>query len=83
MKPRIWRQFRYACGEGLAWAIREPVWWWSALGGISTCLQHRSPVPWQIYYAWMKLARDIVANRAKACDDLPAAKADEVRRAQE
>jgi hypothetical protein len=79
---RIWRQFRYACSESLSWVVREPLWWWSALRGTSTCLQHRSPVPWRIYYRWMKLARRIVANRAKVCDDLYAAKTDEVRREQ-
>lgn len=54
---RIWRQFRYACSEGFAWAIREPRWWLSALHGIPDCVRNRHAVPWQIYYAWMKLAR--------------------------
>lgn len=59
---RIWRQFRYACSEGLAWAMREPFWWWSAIKGFPLCWQHRRPVPWEIYYRWMKLARQPSAN---------------------
>ena len=54
---RIWRQFRYACSEGFEWAIKEPLWWSSALRGIGECVSNRHPVPWRIYYAWMKLAR--------------------------
>jgi GT2 family glycosyltransferase len=59
---RIWRQFRHACSKGLTWAIREPVWWWSALRGIPICLHYRSPIAWRVYYAWMKLARRPVAS---------------------
>ena len=58
---RIWRQFRYACSEGIAWAIREPRWWWAALCGIPDCLASRHAVPWRIYYAWMKLPRQPTA----------------------
>ena len=58
---RIWRQFRYACSEGIAWAIREPRWWWAALRGIPDCLASRHAVPWRIYYAWMKLPRQPTA----------------------
>jgi GT2 family glycosyltransferase len=54
---RIWRQFRYACSEGMTWVIREPLWWWSALLGIPNCLRHRRSIDWLTYYAWMKLAR--------------------------
>jgi glycosyltransferase involved in cell wall biosynthesis len=54
---RVWRQFRYACSEGAAWAIKEPIWWVSALRGIHECVRNRHAVPWPIYYAWMKLAR--------------------------
>ena len=55
---RIVRQFQYACKEGLDWAIQEPVWWWTALIGIHHCIQNREPVPWSIYYEWMKLPRN-------------------------
>jgi GT2 family glycosyltransferase len=61
---RIWRQFRYACSEGLAWAIREPVWWCFAIAGIGKCLANRHPIPWKIYFAWMKLARQTLMERA-------------------
>lgn len=54
---RIFRQFQYACTEGLSWAIQEPLWWLSALKGLPQCLSHRQPIPWHIYYNWMKLAR--------------------------
>ena len=62
---RIWRQFRYACSKGPAWAIREPIWWWSAFLGIPTCLRHRSPIEWRIYYAWMKLARQPLSSESQ------------------
>jgi glycosyltransferase involved in cell wall biosynthesis len=65
---RIWRQFRYACSEGLAWVIREPVWWFSALRGIPDCIRHRRPIPWPIYYAWMKLARQPVSLGSERFD---------------
>jgi len=58
---RIWRQFRYACSEGIAWAIREPRWWLAALRGIPNCFRSRHAIPWRIYYAWMKLARSAPA----------------------
>jgi GT2 family glycosyltransferase len=54
---RVWRQFRYACSEGFGWAIREPMWWFSALAGVGKCLANRQPVSWKIYYSWMRLAR--------------------------
>ena len=60
---RMGRQFRYACSEGLSWAMREPQWWCSALGGIAACWRHRSPVPWPIYFAWMKLARQTPSDQ--------------------
>lgn len=61
---RIWRQFRYACSQGLAWAIREPVWWCMAVTGIDKCLANRHAIPWDIYFAWMKLARQTLMERA-------------------
>lgn len=54
---RVWRQFRYACSEGWYWALREPLWWWTALKGAGECRIHRQPVTWVRYLAWMKLAR--------------------------
>jgi glycosyltransferase involved in cell wall biosynthesis len=59
---RIWRQFRYACSEGLGWAAREPLWWLAALGGVIKCCQNRKPIRWPVYYAWMRLARNPISN---------------------
>ena len=61
---RIWRQFQYACREGVMWAISEPRWWISALRGIPKCIRYRQPTPWKIYYTWMKLARQTLMERA-------------------
>ncbi len=57
---RMWRQLLSVCGEGVGWIIREPQWWLSALRGLSKCLRNRSPIPWNIYYAWMRLAKNPV-----------------------
>jgi hypothetical protein len=35
--------------------IREPVWWWQALGGIPYCLRKRQVIPWARYKAWLQL----------------------------
>lgn len=59
---RIVRQFQYACTEGFDWAIREPIWWWSALVGLPHCIRDRQPINWRIYYAWMKLARKPISD---------------------
>jgi hypothetical protein len=32
---RVFSQFRYACKRGWSWVIREPSWWWQALGSHS------------------------------------------------
>jgi len=52
---RVFSQFRYACKRGLSWVIREPVWWWHALGGITYCLGKRRPVSWAGYKRWLRL----------------------------
>lgn len=54
---RVVRQFRYACSQGIWWAVREPLWWFAAMRGLHHCLAHRRPVLWSRYFAWMKLAR--------------------------
>ena len=54
---RAARQFRYAAGRGLRWALAEPRWWIAAGAGIPRCLARRQPVPWRIYLAWMRLVR--------------------------
>lgn len=60
---RIVRQFNHACKQGLSWAIREPLWWCSAISGVTECIKRRSPIPWARYYAWMSLARQPVTQR--------------------
>jgi GT2 family glycosyltransferase len=52
---RMFSQFRYACKRGLAWVIREPVWWWQAVAGIGYCRQKRQAIPWPRYRAWLQL----------------------------
>jgi GT2 family glycosyltransferase len=62
---RVWRQFRYALGQGFSWIVREPLWWWRALCGIGPCVRHRKPAPWGIYLGWMRLARRRVETAAE------------------
>ena len=52
---RVSSQFRYACKRGWSWVIREPSWWWQALGGIPYFVRKRSPVSWGGYKRWLKL----------------------------
>jgi len=52
---RVLSQFRYACKRGTGWVVREPVWWWQALGGIKYCLCKRRPVSWRQYREWLNL----------------------------
>lgn len=52
---RVFSQFRYACKRGWSWIIREPSWWWEALGGIPYCLRKRRPVSWRGYKRWLAL----------------------------
>jgi len=52
---RALSQFGYACKRGLNWVVREPVWWWSALKGLSWVLKKRQPVPWAGYKKWLTL----------------------------
>lgn len=52
---RVFSQFRYACKRGWSWIIREPTWWWQALGGIPYCVRKRRPVSWAGYERWLAL----------------------------
>ena len=52
---RLFSQFRFACKRGFRWAIREPIWWWQALAGLSYCLRNRRPVSWSSYKQWLSL----------------------------
>ena len=54
---RAFRQLGYAASRGIPWIVREPVWWWQAIGGIRCCLSARKPIPWRRYLAWMRLVR--------------------------
>src|SRR5947208_2468261 len=52
---RVFSQFRYACKRGGSWVIREPSWWWQALGEIPYCVRKRRPVSWGGYKRWLRL----------------------------
>ena len=52
---RVFSQFRYAWKRGGSWVIREPSWWWQALGGIPYCVRKRRPVSWGGYKRWLRL----------------------------
>jgi GT2 family glycosyltransferase len=52
---RIFSQLRYAGSRGFDWFVREPVWWWQALGGVPYCIHHRKPLTWAGYRRWLKL----------------------------
>jgi len=48
-------ELRYAIRRGPSWVIREPLWWWDALKGVSRCIQERSPLAWKSYIRWLLL----------------------------
>ena len=53
-----WRaaaQFRYACGRGWSWVVREPRWWAQAVAGIPYFIRKRQPVSWAAYKRWLSL----------------------------
>lgn len=52
---RVCSQMLYACKRGPQWIVREPVWWWQALGGIKYCFQKRNPILWPQYKRWLAL----------------------------
>jgi GT2 family glycosyltransferase len=52
---RVFSQFRYAGKRGLAWVVREPLWWGQALAGLGYCWRRRQPIPWARYKAWLQL----------------------------
>lgn len=51
-------QFAYACNRGPRWIVREPVWWWRALGGAPRAWSLRQPVTWAAYRKWRILLRN-------------------------
>jgi hypothetical protein len=54
---RVIRQFVFALGMGFGWWSREYRWWVPAAAGVRRCLAERTPIPWKIYSAWLRLAR--------------------------
>jgi GT2 family glycosyltransferase len=52
---RAFSQFRYACKRGWSWVLREPLWWWQALAGVSYCLRKRKSVSREGYRRWLAL----------------------------
>jgi len=54
---RVFSQMRYAARRGVGWALREPVWWWQALGGLGKACGARAPVDWATYRRWIALIR--------------------------
>lgn len=54
---RIIRQFVFALGKGFGWWSREYKWWLAGAGGVRQCLIQRNPIPWKIYYSWLRLAK--------------------------
>jgi GT2 family glycosyltransferase len=70
---RVARQFIYAVSEGTAWAAREPIWWWNAAKCLPSALKQRRPLPWPIYWQWMRLARKpIIGDPTKISKAFPA-----------
>ena len=59
---RVLRQFIYAGSNGINWLLREPVWWWQALCAAPRALKLRKPIPWSIYWAWVRLARQPIQS---------------------
>jgi GT2 family glycosyltransferase len=62
---RAARQFAYSCRRGVGWVVREPLWWWQALRGLSVALSTREPLPLRRYLAWMRLLRRPLRDEAE------------------
>jgi GT2 family glycosyltransferase len=52
---RMFSQFRFASKQGLAWVVKEPVWWWQALKGVPHSLSKAKPYSWASYKYWLSL----------------------------
>ena len=55
---RLLRQLGYARRQGLAWLLREPLWWASFIAGLPSVLTERQPIRWPIYREWMQRIRN-------------------------
>lgn len=53
---RVFSQAKFALKRGPAWLVREPIWWWQALCGLSNAWKRRNPVRWSGYRRWLALA---------------------------
>jgi GT2 family glycosyltransferase len=61
---RMLSQFRFAMRYGLAWMIREPIWWYQGLTGVMKCLLNRRPVRIRGYRMWLYLLRKPTCEQA-------------------
>ena len=52
---RTLSQARYALSRGFSWIVREPVWWWQAITGITDALGRRSALTWSGYKRWLQM----------------------------
>jgi GT2 family glycosyltransferase len=59
---RALTQLNYARKRGLAWVVREPAWWISALRGFPRIWKKRRPVPRRIYREWLQLIRKPIVS---------------------
>jgi GT2 family glycosyltransferase len=59
---RVFSQFRYACKRGVAWAIREPAWWASAIAGLPHCVGKRRPISLERYRSWLRMSSETVGT---------------------
>jgi glycosyltransferase involved in cell wall biosynthesis len=60
---RLVRQLQYACKEGFVWAVQEPLWWGEAFAGLGQVRKRRKKVRWEVYLAWMRLARNPIRTK--------------------
>lgn len=54
---RLVSQLRFASRYGIAWVMREPIWWYHGLFGAVQCLRDRHPVSLHGYRMWLSLLR--------------------------
>ena len=65
---RVARQLLAAASHGWSWLKEEPKWIGEALGRIGAPLAERRPVPWPVYWRWMRMARRPLAGDAAALE---------------
>lgn len=57
---RLVRQIAYGASHGWVWLVDEPKWIMDAFRDIRLPLSRREPIPWEVYWKWMRLARNPV-----------------------